>query len=572
MKKNLSLMVLLLVSLAACRYDYTVNNGAAQAVAHPVLLEQYESPGVLQALQAAVIFSNEFGVGFLLRNETGSRLYYNDDFRVDSIQMSNVHNRWGVQFINHGNTQKMHVNWSASRPTGIYVFERDFFLDESLTELYTTLTIEFDVIGWYHFTEGAEPIPEDLQAKRDARIRNSLEFQIAEGTSKIIVLASEVAVSRTEAAFRTANLSTQPFIHGLDYRLLVYENGWMPAPTIVDEWAVPSIGFFMQGGEVIDDRFNFEWLHGALPNGRYMIKRQHAEDHGRPGAPRVQETLMVEFIIDDSTPTSLDDVLPTAASLNVYADEITPTGLRLHVTNLTDQAFQYSSPFILQKYVYGMWENIYEIAAVKRVHHEILANSSAAIYETWAERFGKLPPGRYQLTAHFSSRYTGQIASSVFDISLEAFEEYDGGTQLNPMFVQNVVVTEVAVTPSSMTIRWENMSDRTFYTPWTGYWIASYSPKTGRDWNRLREAFDSEFIGPYANLRLVTVEMTGGGTMTFYTTAIHPGEHVYQIINWTGELPIGQYVISLGHFNPDEPGFMYWITPWERFVLRFDIE
>ena len=304
MKKYLVLMVLLFVSLAACMYEYAGSGNPVQPDTLPVVLERIVNPS---GLQAAVTFSNEFGVGFLLRNETGSRLYYNDDFRVDSVQLSNVHNRAGVLFIDDGDTKDTHVNWEELRPSGIYTFERDFFLDEDLTELYTTLSFAFDVIGWYHFAGSVQRAPEDLRAKRDARMRESLEFQIAGGASEIIVLASEVAVSRTEVAFRTANLSAQPFIHGLDHSLLVYENGWKPAPTIIDEWGVLGIGFIMQGGEVIDDHINFEWLHGALANGRYMIMRRHLEDHGRPGAPRVQELLMVEFVIDDSTPMNLED-------------------------------------------------------------------------------------------------------------------------------------------------------------------------------------------------------------------------------------------------------------------------
>jgi len=60
--------------------------------------------------------------------------------------------------------------------------------------------------------------------------------------------------------------------------------------------------------------------------------------------------------------------------------------------------------------------------------------------------------------------------------------------------------------------------------------------------------------------------------MTFDTTAVEPGQYVYQTINWERELPTGQYVISLAHFNPDRPGFMYWIRPWERFALLFEID
>ncbi|MCL2616765.1 MAG: hypothetical protein FWD96_03865, partial [Defluviitaleaceae bacterium] len=186
-------------------------------------------------------------------------------------------------------------------------FECDFFLDVNLTELYTTLVLEFDVIEWYHFAEDAQLIAANLQERHDSHLGERLAFLIAGGASKVIVPTSEVAVSRTEVSFNTANMSAQSFIHGSDYHLLIYENGWKPAPTIIDSWGVPSLGFGirMRGGEIIEDRFNFEFWHGALANGRYMIIRQHAEDHMRPGAPRVQETLMVEFIINNNTPINL---------------------------------------------------------------------------------------------------------------------------------------------------------------------------------------------------------------------------------------------------------------------------
>jgi len=571
MKKFLALIIFLCIGLAACSYENDNNdyhNYIQQSDLHSGVLTRNTN---ITSLQAALTFSNEFGIGFLLRNETGQRLYYNDDFRVDSLQMTNRHNRAGIQFISHGDTKQTHVNWDASRPTGIHTFERDFFLDSDLAEFYKTLAFEFYVIGWYHFTDDAEPIPEDLQARRDARVREYLAFQISDGASAIIVLASEVAVSRTEVAFNTANLSTQPFMHGLDYRLLIYENGWKDAPTILDSWGVPSIGIGMQGGEVIEDRFNFEWLYGMLANGRYMIMRHHSEDHMRPGTPRVQETLMVEFIIDDNTPMSLDNILPVTVNLSVYACEITPTGLQLYVTNYTSHKFLYNGPFIVQKYVYGIWENIYELAIPMRYQIPVYANDTVSISANWAEHFGKLPPGQYQLISHFNSADTGLITMHVFYISQETFDEYIGDTQLNPMFQQNVVITDVAVTPAGMTIRWENTSDRIFYTPPTHFWVEGYSPEEGRSPNRLREAFVSTFSGPDTYLRQVTIEMSGGSAMTFDTTAVHPGHHVNQTINWGHELPAGQYVISLGHFNPDEPGFMFWITSWERFVLRFFI-
>ena len=131
MKKyvTLTLVILLLVCLAACMNESANNTGddiELQSDLHPATLVQNENSRGLQAAQTS---SNGFGVGFFVRNETGKQLYYNDDFRVDSLPMTNYHNHFGVQFISHGNTYEVHVNWATPLPTGMYTFEQDFFLD-----------------------------------------------------------------------------------------------------------------------------------------------------------------------------------------------------------------------------------------------------------------------------------------------------------------------------------------------------------------------------------------------------------------------------------------------------------
>lgn len=565
--KYVLLTILLCLTLSACVYnvyDDTADGDTADSVSPPQ--DKY-------GLQAVATHTNEFGFSFMLRNQTGHRLYYNDDFRLDTVPLSLTHNRAGVQFINPGDTKNMHINWDATRQTGVYTFERDFFLDADITELYTTLTLPFDIIGWYHFTDDAMPLPCDMQARREERQRESLAFKISGGTSDIIVLASEVAVSRTEVKFRTANLSSWPFMHGLDYHLLIYDNGWTNAPTVLDSWGIPSIGFGMIGGDVIDDHFDFAWLYGQLANGRYMILRQHSEDHSRPGAPRVQETLIVEFMIDDSTPMSLSDATPAKAVINAYITNIIPTGLTLTIINSLAHELLYSSPPIVQKYVYGMWENIYELAAPTRYQIPVAASSNNVIDVCWAGRYGKLPPGRYRIDAHLSSPAAGTIVSYDFIISQEMFDDYISSTQINPMFEQNVVVTDVTATTAVITIRWENVSNRVFYTPNTHFFIEQYCPVDGRDsWNRIVEGWDANFSGPNVDFRTVTIDISGGGSILYETTAVYPGQHVYQTIEWGGALPSGRYVVSVAHFHPEQPGIMYWIRAWERHVVEFVID
>jgi len=146
-------------------------------------------------------------------------------------------------------------------------------------------------------------------ALRNEREYRYLSFQLAGGASDVIVLASDVAVSRTGVAFRTANLSALSFIHGLAYRLLVYDDGWRPVPIPSGPVAFLLIGIQMTPGDVIDDRINFGNTFDPLENGRYMIMRIHHRDSppGAPRVPRVQEVLMVEFVIDDDTPMNCKD-------------------------------------------------------------------------------------------------------------------------------------------------------------------------------------------------------------------------------------------------------------------------
>jgi len=567
MRKILALMFLLTAIFVACGRE---NGNTPMCDLYPIAST---TSGNIGGLQTAPSISNGRRMNFLLRNETGRRLYYNDDFRINSTPYTNFENHFGTQSINRSSTINIHVSWETFLLTGIYTFEQDFFLDEHLTELYTTLVFDFGVISWDSLTPNAPPIPEDLQVMQDDQFRHRLEFQIAGGTHSAIVLASEVSVSRTEVAFSIANLSTQSFIYGADYRLLVYENGWRDAPVIIDgNWSRGLIAFVMQEGRVIEDHFDFTWLHGELANGRYMIMRHYSESHRRPGARSVQDTLMVEFIIDDNTPMNLSSILPVVPNFSVNATEVTPTGLQLSITNNMTQEFSYNGPFLIQKYAYGIWNNIYELAPPMRNRLSIGANDTVTIPESWAERFGKLPPGRYQLLAHFISADAGAIITHEFNITKEAFDDYLGTTQLNPMLAQNIIATNVTVTPTGMVIRWENVSDRVYYTPWANLWIESYSPEESRRGNRRHDVFYSTFSGPYVYLRQVTIDLNDRNTRTFDTTAIHPGQYVYQTIRWGHEFPPGQYVISLNYFNPYEPGALFWEKRWERFSLHFVVE
>ncbi|MCL2235773.1 MAG: hypothetical protein FWB98_04960 [Defluviitaleaceae bacterium] len=447
-----------ILALASCGYRHEIPSADIGADGHSSLQPQEQpiliSIGDIGGLQASQTFSNEFGVAFMVRNQTGQRLYYNDDFRVDGMSMSERNNPAGLQYINNGDIKESHVSWGTSRPTGIYTFERDFFLDAELTQLYKTLQFQFDVIAWYHFTADAQPIPDEIQAFRNQREQNSIAFQLSCGTSQIILLASEVSVSRTEIAFDTVNISSAYFLRGSYFSLWqVVDGAWVDVPPIIENWGFTLEGHPVMPGEIDRNRVNFEWLYGALANGDYVFKRTHSQDHLRPGAPRVQELLFIEFTIDDYTPHDLVMLEPVSVNIGISTDEVTPTGLYFSVINDSPNDLTFNSPFILQRYIYGSWEVIYEIIAPTRQQVSISSSEIISAYADWGEHLGKLPSGRYRMTAHFGFSIGGQVITHEFVITEEAFEAYTGNMQLNPMFEQHVIITDVTVTPTTMIIR-----------------------------------------------------------------------------------------------------------------------
>jgi len=255
-------------------------------------------------LQVVQISSNGFGVVFLFRNESGNRLYFDDRFRLDGVSMMEQNNRVGVLYINHGDVKQSHVSWRSLRATGIYTFERDFFIDPEALLIHdtpqptATISFDFAVVSW---DERDDDIPDDVRTMRDQRDDRYIAFWLDAGTSDVIT-ASEVEVSRTAVAFRTFNSSQYSFIHGLGFRLLVYEDGWR---FFSDAQITILLGVEMRGGGTTNDHLDFPQSFGILPNGRYMIMRVHNRDSVRPGAARVQEMLMIEFVIDDDTPETL---------------------------------------------------------------------------------------------------------------------------------------------------------------------------------------------------------------------------------------------------------------------------
>jgi len=121
--------------------------------------------------------------------------------------------------------------------------------------------------------------------------------------SQIIVLASDVDVSRTAIAFNIFNRADEWYTYGRGWRLAKYDGGiWATAPTVPIELAPPvtSDAITIFGGEYKAQTANFHhWFEELLP-GKYMYFRTFFSN-----CLRYEETLMVEFFVDNDTPLYL---------------------------------------------------------------------------------------------------------------------------------------------------------------------------------------------------------------------------------------------------------------------------
>ena len=565
-------VILLLVLLGACTHGPAYPEPAAVdpvisepiAPAAPVATPQ---PG----LHAVQTFSNEFGVGFTLRNTTPHRLYYNDHFRIDGTPMVESNNPAGLQYIRPGDSKSTHVSWGESRPTGLYHFQRDFFLDKELSQLYTTLDFPFDIVGWYHPATDAPPLPEAVEDRRNQRAQEQITFMLASGPSEIIRLASPISVSRNEIRFDAVNITSTHFFRGSSFVLWQYADGMWEDVAPPQDFLFTGDAWPALPGEIDHNHINFAWNYGTLPTGLYKLVRTYYQDRLPPGAPRVQELLFAAFVIDDTTPDYLSQATAESIAVTILPGQATPTSLAFSIINDSPYALTFHSPFIVEKYVYGIWQAIYEKSPPTRHTLDIPPSETIQAQESWETQLGKLPPGQYQLIAYLAHPTGGQVITQPFHITSQIYDSYTGATPLNPMFAQPMAITHMDITPTALTITWKNTTDQIYYTPWPSYWIERYTPGQGREFARVHEASDSVFHGSGVNLRTVNVDMVGGGLLIFDTTPVAPGQYVLQTIDWGWALPPGQYVISLPHFTPLAPGFKYWIAPWERFSLLFEI-
>lgn len=257
------------------------------------------------------------GLHFTQRNTYGRTLYYSNGFRIyryeaDEWKLVHTQPREHIRRIRPNIIRSEFVEWrSATLPDGQYRFARDFFLNARTTTVYRTLYADFEVLCWearsdirenYHLQGGASPWRRDYIA-----------FLTAGASSRAIVPAGKVQVSRTAITFMSRNRSLRVFDHGDVWELAHYVNGtWQPVPHTPGEYNVFRLslggGFGVLPRTWWPDTKRLDFMHGELPPGRYMFIRRHFRSHDDNwGRYFNYEYMMFEFTINENTPISLPE-------------------------------------------------------------------------------------------------------------------------------------------------------------------------------------------------------------------------------------------------------------------------
>ena len=124
------------------------------------------------------------------------------------------------------------------------------------------------------------------------------------GQSQVIVLASDVDVSKTAIAFSVLNNVDKCFCNDFYIDLARNVGGlWLFVPRERSLFFI-SMCFPIASGETRERFMEFEPWVGALPPGRYMFIDRFVPYERHRGLGN-REYLMVEFVIDEDTPLNL---------------------------------------------------------------------------------------------------------------------------------------------------------------------------------------------------------------------------------------------------------------------------
>jgi len=281
------------------------------------------------------IYVSGYGGNMLtMRNTYGINLYYTNGFRIyrhEADVWELVYTQPGehVRLIRPNTIRNSFVEWdSSSNPDGQYRFAKDFFLTPGSTTVYKTLLADFEIIrgqAWldllthYALEGGVSPWRKDY-----------IEFVTAGASSRAIVPAGRVQVSRTAIAFTSRNRSLRVFSHGNEWELAHYINGvWQPVPHSPSEvFRLP----FASGFGVIPrtwrlDTIQLHIMHGELPPGQYLFIRRYSRNFDdSAGRYFDYDYMMFTFVICENTPV----YLPRLARGRALASAIV-SGVIVHI-------------------------------------------------------------------------------------------------------------------------------------------------------------------------------------------------------------------------------------------------
>lgn len=125
---------------------------------------------------------------------------------------------------------------------------------------------------------------------------------VSTGQSDVIVRTDrEPHVSRTGIDFGVRNLSGDTFINAGKYLARFSGGEWQP--VTIRNYA-PWMSRRIRGRATVGLGITFGGMYGELFNGRYMLIMGYVHQDNPPGSP-YDEYLLIEFVVNDDTPTYL---------------------------------------------------------------------------------------------------------------------------------------------------------------------------------------------------------------------------------------------------------------------------
>ncbi|MCL2579442.1 MAG: hypothetical protein FWE32_05360 [Oscillospiraceae bacterium] len=251
-----------------------------------------------------MVSGNEFGIGFALRNNSDHTLFFTGDFRLYRqenghwVEESVLRTGSGEDRLSPYSAAEFFIQWWREMPPGHYRFVRPFYTDPGHPDRIEELSIEFDVTHW------SDPPAYDWRQDR-------IDFITAGQSSEKIVPVGEVRVSANAISLEVENRTDKDYIYGEGWELAYYADGRWRAYLPGHEFGWVSIGYMLESGATSRSVIEIGRRFGELPPGRYMLIRGHSVmddfDLWRDVYRRqfIYEYIMIDFTIDETTPTDL---------------------------------------------------------------------------------------------------------------------------------------------------------------------------------------------------------------------------------------------------------------------------